>query len=160
MRPDGSSLKKRWDMNITLQSNASSDIGSALASPGYDEDATDGFIVCPENMPPSTVIALQSREILELTITRTFLGVLTNLSESFAAATAAASSAEKREELPVAPFIVMNNTGKGITILLDNRGFKYFLKGEKPGERSQVKVRNMHCFFHNPYVGLILFRWN
>ncbi len=132
VKPDGSVLRKRWDMNITLQSNSSHDVGSAFVSPSHDE--ADGFL-CPENLPPSTVVALQSREIMELTITKSFIGVLSNLAESFAALTAA-----KKKELPVAPFIIRNNTGKPVTLLLDNRGFKYFLKGEKAGERSQVEL--------------------
>ncbi len=119
-------------MNITLQSNSAHDVGSAFVSPSYDE--ADGF-VCAEVLPPSMVVALQSREIMELTVTKTFIGVLSNLAESFAALTTS-----KKKDLPVAPFIIRNNTGKPITLLLQNRGFTYFLKGERPGERSQVEL--------------------
>ena len=41
-KPDGSVIRKRWDMSVTLQQNASSDFGSALVSPSFDE--ADGFV--------------------------------------------------------------------------------------------------------------------
>ena len=34
--PDGTVLRKRWGMNLTLQQNAKSDLGSAFVSPRYD----------------------------------------------------------------------------------------------------------------------------
>jgi vacuolar protein sorting-associated protein 13A/C len=32
-KPDAKAIRKRWDMNVTLQQNASSDFGSAFVSP-------------------------------------------------------------------------------------------------------------------------------
>ena len=58
MKPDGSIDKRRWDMLVSLQSNASNDYGSAFVSPNFDE--ADGFM-CPENMPPLMVIGLESK---------------------------------------------------------------------------------------------------
>ncbi len=91
-------------------------------------------MLLPESVPPAMVIALQSREILELTVTKTFIGVLSSLTEAFAAI----REDVKTKALSLAPFIVKNHTGRDITLLLDNRGFKYYMSGEKPGERSKV----------------------
>ena len=33
VQPDGTSIKKRWDLSITLQNNAEHDYGSAFVSP-------------------------------------------------------------------------------------------------------------------------------
>ena len=33
VQPDGTSIKKRWDLSITLQNNSEHDYGSAFVSP-------------------------------------------------------------------------------------------------------------------------------
>jgi len=53
---------------------------SILIRSSFDE--TDGFVV-PENLPPLMSLSLQSRDVLELTVTKTLLGVLNTLSQSF-----------------------------------------------------------------------------
>ena len=79
-KPDGTVIRKRWDMNLTLQQNASSDLGSALVSPSFD--VTDGFVT-PELMPPLMVLSLQSTETLEISVTKTLINVLSTLVSSF-----------------------------------------------------------------------------
>lgn len=37
--PDGSIIKERWDLLITLQKNSAHDLASAMVSPNYDEQA-------------------------------------------------------------------------------------------------------------------------
>ena len=45
-------------------------------------DDTDGFVV-PENLPPLMSLSLQSRDVLELTVTKSFIGVINTLTQSF-----------------------------------------------------------------------------
>ena len=141
---DGSVIKKKWGLNITVQSNSANDFGSAFVSPSYDE--ADG-ILCTENMLPLMMIALQSRDILEVTVTKSFLSVLNTLTQSFSDVTDSA-----RKSLPTAPFIIQNHTGKPMTLLLDTKGFKYYEKHEKPGQKSQVELA------HGKSVNLFLFK--
>jgi vacuolar protein sorting-associated protein 13A/C len=141
VKPSGEVHRTRWDMNITLQSNSESDFGSAFVSPSFDD--VDGFL-CPENLPPLMVLSLQSREVLEVTLTKTFLGVVSTLAQSFQEV----NSVTKRD-LPVAPFIIQNRTGKPITLLLENKGFKYYMKDDKPGRISQLDLdhgNDVHLF--------------
>jgi hypothetical protein len=48
----------------------------------FSFDESDGFVV-PENLPPLMSVALLSRDVLEMTVTKTFLGVLNTLNQSF-----------------------------------------------------------------------------
>jgi hypothetical protein len=41
----------------------------------FSFDEADGFVV-PENLPPLMSLTLHSRDVLELTVTKTFIGVL------------------------------------------------------------------------------------
>ena len=132
VRPDGTVRKQRWDMSVSLQCNSGHDLGSALVSPSFD-DAD----FCPESMPPKMQLALQSREVLEITVTKTFLGVITSLTESFREVTEVT-----RRDRPVAPFIVQNRTGKRVTLLLDNKGFKYYEVGDRPGRIKELVVEH------------------
>ncbi|TRY69082.1 hypothetical protein TCAL_09656 [Tigriopus californicus] len=142
IKPDGSTLKRRWDLNLSLQSNSSSDFGSIVASPSFDQ--VDGF-VCPENLPPLMVIGLESKDILEVTLTKSFMGVLTTLVQSFADVTES-----KKKELPQAPFIVQNRTGKKLTLVLSSTHFRYFVANERPGETKTKELE------HGQDVNLIM----
>ena len=104
-------------MTITLQQNATSDLGSALMSPNLDE--TDGFVV-PEQMPPLMVLSLQSTEVLEITVTKTFLQVVETLQSSFSEITT-----ENKQDMN-APFVVKNDLGKNITVHLESKEFRYY----------------------------------
>ncbi len=149
VKPDGTVFKKPWDVSVTLQSNAQDSYSSAFASPSFDNssDVLDGFC-CPDHLPPAMVISLQSREILEVTITKTFIGALTHLTDAFAEVTGTV-----RKDLPlVAPFILRNDTGKKVTILLDHRGYKFFVHGSQPGQISQLDLH------HGNTVELFLFK--
>ena len=94
-----------------------------------------------------TLISLQSREILHVTVTKSFLSVINNLTQSFSDITDSA-----RKSLPVAPFIIQNHTGKSLTLLLENKGFKYFQKNDKPGRVAQLELE------HGESVDLFLFK--
>ena len=78
IKPDGTIIRKRWDMNVTLQQNTKSDLGSAFASPSLD--MTDGCIV--SNMPPLMVLSVSSTESLEITVTKTLVNCITTLHEN------------------------------------------------------------------------------
>ena len=132
VRPDGTVHKRSWDMNVSLQCNSGHDLGSAMVSPSFDD-----VDFCPESLPPKMQLALQSREVLEVTITKTFLGVIGALTESFREVT----DVTKRD-LPVAPFIVQNRTGKRVTLLLENKGFKYYEVGDTPGRIKELVVEH------------------
>ena len=92
--------------------------------------------VSPELMPPLMVLSLQSTEIMEITVTKSLLGVLNTLASAFSEV-----STSTKKDLPVAPFVVQNYIGKPITVYLDNhKGFKYFKYGEEPGKSSVVEL--------------------
>ena len=136
MKPDGGEVNKRWDLSLGLQCNAPEDMyGSAFTSPNIEEP--DGFVKA-ELMPPLMSLTLESREILEVTVTKSFVSVLQTLGESFANLT----DQRLQKSLPVAPFVVQNFTGKKITILLDSRSFKYFEKNDSPGRVAQLELNS------------------
>lgn len=94
-------------------------------------------------------------------MTKTFIGVVKTLSESFSAvfsqqppvapsssitsidlkqsASAAIPGSSKKAS---APFIVKNRLGKGVTLLLDNEtsSYKYFLFGDRPGRNQTLEL--------------------
>ena len=43
VQPDGTSIKKRWDLIISMQKNAASDFGSAFVSPRFASPSLDLF---------------------------------------------------------------------------------------------------------------------
>jgi hypothetical protein len=88
-------------------------------------DDVDGFVV-PENLPPLMSLSLQSRDVLELTVTKSFLGVLTTLNQSFTEISD--QSKKQKRETANAPLIIKNSLGKQITVILDNRSFKYYIQ--------------------------------
>ena len=89
----------------------------------FSFDEADGFVV-PEHLPPLTSLTLQSSDVLELTVTKTFLSVLNTLTQSFTEI----GELSKEDKKATAPLVVKNSLGKQITIILDNRGFKYFVQ--------------------------------
>jgi hypothetical protein len=91
-------------------------------------DDVDGFVV-PENLPPLMSLSLQSRDVLELTVTKSFLGVLTTLNQSFTEISD--QSKKQKRETANAPLIIKNSLGKQITVILDNRSFKYYIQVNK-----------------------------
>ena len=80
---------------------------------------------------------MATREVLEVTITKTFLGVIGTLTESFREVTKVT-----KRDLPVAPFIIQNRTGKKVTLLLENKGFKYYEVGDEPGRVKELDVEH------------------
>ena len=132
-------FKKRWDMNVAVQCNSQNDIGSAFLSPSFEE--TDGFVT-PHTLPPLMALSIQSRDVLEITVTKMFVNVLKNLNESFNQEYII--SKKRKKDLPIAPFVVKNNIGKSITVILEAKqsqhNYKYFVKGDVPGRCSEVKV--------------------
>ena len=67
-------------MNVTLQQNATSDFGSAFVSPSFDE--TDGFVT-PESMPPLMQLSLTSTEPMEITVTKTLVNGMFEMTDVF-----------------------------------------------------------------------------
>ena len=88
-------------------------------------DDVDGFVV-PENLPPLMSLSLQSRDVLELTVTKSFIGVLNTLSQSFTEI--GDQSKKQKRETASAPLILKNSLGKQITVIMDNRSFKYYIQ--------------------------------
>lgn len=74
-------------------------------------------------------LSLQSRDVLELTVTKSFLGVLTTLNQSFTEISD--QSKKQKRETANAPLIIKNSLGKQITVILDNRSFKYYIQVNK-----------------------------
>ncbi len=103
-------------MSVSLQQNSTSDFGSALVSPSYDD--VDAIFI-PQNLPPLMIISLQSREPLEITVTKSFVNVLNNVYSAFSDL----SSSGKKDVM--APIVVKNHLGKDVSLFLESRGFKY-----------------------------------
>ena len=98
--------------------NSKYELCSALLSPNYDpDDETDGFIT-PETLPPMTEIKISSAHTLQLTITRSFLGVLHNLSEAFFSLASLERTAASGRHLVEDPLIVVNTCGKELVLTL------------------------------------------
>ena len=68
-------------MNVTLQQNATSDLGSAMVSPSMDQ--TDGTWCIESNLPPLMVLSVQSTETLEITVTKTLISCVNTLMTSY-----------------------------------------------------------------------------
>jgi hypothetical protein len=94
------------------------------------------------------VLSLQSTEILEITVTKTLIGVLNTLATSFSEIT----DNNKTREV-VAPFVVRNFLGKPVSVYLENKEFKYFKFGEKVSEAGTVLELE-----HDQEIQLVLFR--
>ena len=60
---------------------------------------------------------------MEITITKTFIGVLSTLTQSFIDM----KKAEKRD-LSAAPFIIKNYTGRTVRLNLRNKGFMFYMR--------------------------------
>eukprot|EP00092_Neocalanus_flemingeri_P033380 GFUD01036296.1.p1 GENE.GFUD01036296.1~~GFUD01036296.1.p1 ORF type:complete len:2741 (+),score=704.42 GFUD01036296.1:512-8224(+) len=156
----GRTAHNRWSLDIRYQVNSRSDLGSAILSPNFTGgDEPDGF-VCPENLPPLTDIGIHSTETLQVTITKSFLSVLNSLSESFS------PSALERislKEVPMEPFLVVNNSGRQVTLVLgEHRNFSFYQNQEheglsihpeiEPGARKALNLRfNRHSAADNSY---------
>ncbi len=97
--------------------NSKSDLGSALLSPNYEpsDDTTDGFIA-PESLPPMTEIKISSMHTMQLTVTRSFLSVLHNLTESFSLSSLQSSAAARH--IVSDPLILVNSCGKELIVAL------------------------------------------
>ena len=141
-------MEKKWDLTVTLQQNASSDFGSALMSPNLDE--TD-FVPIMEQMPPLMVLSFTSTEILEITITKTLVQVLNTLATSWSEISAFSNnfdevdSIEKRKETNP-PYVVKNNLGKTVTLVLDsNKEFRY-----------SIIIKKGFLIFRAKYIALLL----
>ncbi|XP_067143145.1 intermembrane lipid transfer protein Vps13 isoform X2 [Centruroides vittatus] len=71
--------------------------------------------------PPEMSIEISSFDMLEVTVTKTFMNVVTNLSEAF---TEAVKSTTVRESIDTAPYIIKNELGIPLTINLSNNIFQ------------------------------------
>lgn len=88
-----------WDLGFSLQ------IDNSIDDPTTEEVET------------KTLIAISSSDTLELTVTKTCLEVLQDLSNSF---TEALSVEGLKQPESVAPYVVVNDTGFDVTLLLDH----------------------------------------
>ena len=110
-----------------------------MLSPNFAVDEPDGFI-CPENLPPLTEIGIHSTETLQITITKSFLAVLNSLQESFSP-----SALEKisLKEVPMEPFLVVNNTGRSVTLMLgEQKNFSFYQNQPGGPGTSLVEVED------------------
>ena len=138
-------VKKRWDANITLQYNSKNDFGSGVLSPSFED------FVTPQVLPPLMSLSFQSRDPIEVTITKTFLKVLKDFQSSFATEKEAVEDRTSISELPQGSFVLKNRIGKTITVILDNKGaigsFRYVATrknsvGDHATSRNQIEVQD------------------
>ena len=135
-------IEKRWELNVTCQCNSKNDLGSTLVSPSLDE--MDGFLLHPQMMPPLMAVSLQSRDVLEITVTKAYINVLKIVVDSFSEDAMFRDKKGKRV-LPDAPFVVKNRIGKPVTVILAGKGassFRYHVKDDIPPHLTEIKVEH------------------
>ncbi|PNF20936.1 hypothetical protein B7P43_G10558, partial [Cryptotermes secundus] len=110
-----------WELRADIQMNSQEPISSPLSQTASDlEDIP--FV------PPAMSIEVISKENLELTMTKSCLDVLTNLGKAFQSAV---KEGPKRPK-SVSPYIVQNDTGLLVTLLLNKGPFQ--VQDAKEGE--------------------------
>lgn len=114
--PAGITETVPWDLSFSMQ------IDNSIDDPTTEEVET------------KTLIAISSSDTLELTVTKTCLEVLQDLSNSF---TEALSVEGLKQPDAVAPYVVVNDTGFDLTLLLDHGELR--LHNKQP-EGSAIQV--------------------
>jgi hypothetical protein len=82
-------------MTVTLQQNATSDLGSAMVSPSMDQ--TDGTWCIESNLPPLMVLSIRSTETLEITVTKTLVTCVNTLMTSYEDITSSTRRVRKKK---------------------------------------------------------------
>lgn len=97
-----------WEITTQITKNP-------LELPDSEDDEEIKFL------PPEMSIEISSFDMIDVTITKTFMNVVTNLSEAF---TEAVKSTAVRESGEIAPYIIKNELGIPLTINLSNNIFQ------------------------------------
>ncbi|XP_039291061.1 vacuolar protein sorting-associated protein 13 [Nilaparvata lugens] len=105
---DGNRILNPWKLNMEMKKTLDEDEQQS-------RDAT-------ESKPPAMTINIQSLEAMELTITKTCLEVLTSIGAAFQEAIYKPEAIEKSEI--EAPYLIQNDTGLSITVILANDAFR------------------------------------
>lgn len=119
-----------WELRAEVHMNSQEPISSPLSPTTSDIEEIP-------YVPPTMSIEVSSKENLELTMTKTCLEVLTNLGKAFQ------SAVKEGPEQPktVSPYMVQNDTGLVITLLLNRGSFKIQVAKEAD-EVTQVVLQS------------------
>ncbi|XP_069674534.1 intermembrane lipid transfer protein Vps13 isoform X2 [Periplaneta americana] len=124
---DGRLLHCPWELRADIHMNSQEPIASPMSQTASDiEDIP--------YVPPAMSIEISSKENLELTMTKTCLDVLTNLGKAFQSAMLEGPKKPK----PVSPYLVQNDTGLIITIVLNKGPFQ--VQDSNDGDRVKQVV--------------------
>lgn len=99
-----------WGLNFELRKNAAS---SSMLSPLSD-------VVDAAPPPPATSISICSEQNLEITVSKSCLEVMTNLSKAFRLAV---KEGPKAKESEGSPYQIVNQTGIKVVLLLKDTFF-------------------------------------
>ncbi|MCL4121991.1 UNVERIFIED_CONTAM: hypothetical protein GTU68_065584, partial [Idotea baltica] len=138
---DATTVHQPWKLDfegsVTLGA-AESDSTLRNPSPLLLSPSSDEFEMVEFDIPPPlTRFALKANDPLEFTVTKTFLEVLSVLSDSFVAAYKGNLSVRK---LPKAPYKLINKTGLTISVGLKESGLKVTPSGENGIEQLLVEA--------------------
>ncbi|RZF46695.1 hypothetical protein LSTR_LSTR002558 [Laodelphax striatellus] len=106
---EGDRVLNPWKLNMEMKKLAVEDVQQQC------RDDTEG-------KPPAMTINIKSLEAMELTITKTCLDVLSNIGASFQDAIYKPETIEKFEIK--APYLIQNDTGLSISVVLANDAFR------------------------------------
>ncbi|XP_056003796.1 intermembrane lipid transfer protein VPS13A-like isoform X2 [Ostrea edulis] len=101
---------KKWDLGLQVLKN------DDLPPEEEDEEEDSKNIVLP---PPKMSINIQSHDPLEITVTKTCLEVLNNLTKAFGDAYKLVTPAEEAGTV-LSPYVINNHTGIPVVLKLDN----------------------------------------
>jgi len=122
-RPGFPSTHIPWEVYMQLETNDIKKINNA--------DIVDGLTEIL-NAKPKMVINISSKETMEITITKTCLDVLKNLGVAF---NNAIFKPESKKVGAFAPYIVQNDLGLSVTVILTEEVFKIY---DPEGQKGQV----------------------
>lgn len=116
----GNSKQVPWELQLQVETN----------DPSAQEEVDNETIETIATAKPKMVVSISSKETLEMTVTKTCLEVLQNLGVAF---NNAIFQPQTKTSEVAAPYVVQNDLGLGITVLLKDSEFKVF------GNESETK---------------------
>ncbi|XP_021940255.1 vacuolar protein sorting-associated protein 13 isoform X3 [Zootermopsis nevadensis] len=124
---DGRLTHCPWELRADVQMNSQEPISSPLSQTASDLEELPFA-------PPAMSIEISSKENLELAVTKTCLDVLTNLGKAFQSA----MTEGPKQPKTVSPYMVQNDTGLVITLLLSKGPFQ--VQDAKEGDEVKQVV--------------------
>lgn len=135
--PDHAPWSLHFEMSQEMGTNGPKSPGkscptSPIASPESDEVDFEELQV----PLPATTISVTAKDSLHLTVTKTFMEVLTTLSKAFADAYKRNLTAR---DTHLAPYRIINQTGKNVSVAVRQSGFQVAAEGGENVEEVMVE---------------------